>query len=314
MTRRSVESSAPGKAILFGEHAVVYGQPAIAVPVTQVEATARVEPAPAGSGLALIAADLGESFNLAAAPAEAPLAVAARLTLDHLAMPVPDARLTIHSTIPIASGLGSGAAVSTALVRALADFMGTPLPRADVSDLVYEVERIHHGTPSGIDNTVIAYERPVYFVRAEASGPALVSVGSPFRLLIADTGLPSPTRRVVSRVRLGWQREPARYEASFERIGEVARQARDRMDAGDADALGALMDENHRLLVELGVSSPVLDRLVEAARTAGATGAKLSGAGQGGNMLALVEPQVIDGVADALKKAGATRTIRTIVT
>jgi mevalonate kinase len=214
----------------------------------------------------------------------------------------------------MASGLGSGAAVSTALVRALADFVGSPLAPAEVSDLVYEVERIHHGTPSGIDNTVIAYERPVYFVRAETSGPELVSVGAPFSLLIADTGLPSPTKRIVSRVRAGWQRETSRYESLFGRIGGVVQEARRRIKAGDVSALGPLMDENHRLLVKLGVSSPTLDRLVEAARAVGAMGAKLSGAGEGGNMLALVEPDRTDEVATALRQAGATCTIRTTVT
>jgi len=314
VTRSAARSSAPGKAILFGEHAVVYGEPAIAVPVTQVQATARVEHAPPGSGLRLVAADLGESFNLSAAPAEAPLAVAARLTLNHLAASVPDATLTVESTIPIASGLGSGAAVSTALVRALADFLQASLAPAEVSALVYEVEKIHHGTPSGIDNTVIAYERPVYFVRTQTCGPELMSVGTPFSLIIADTGLPSPTKCLVSQVRLGWQGEPTRYEALFGRIGDVVREARRRIEMGEVDELGPLMDENHALLVELGVSSPTLDGLVEAARRAGAAGAKLSGAGQGGNMLALAGSKRIHEIAAALRRAGAARTIRTTVT
>lgn len=313
VTHASVRCSAPGKAILFGEHAVVYGKPAIAVPVTQVEATASMEPAPPGSGLMLIAADLGESFNLAAAPPDAPLAVAARLTLAHLTASAPDATLTVRSTIPIASGLGSGAAVSTALVRALATFIGSSLTPAEVSDLVYQVEKIHHGTPSGIDNTVIAYERPVYFFRTASSGPELLSVGAPFNLLIADTGLPSPTKRLVSRVRIGWQREPPRYEALFDQIGDVVREARRQIEAGSVRALGPLMNENHALLVDLGVSSPILDMLVDVARAAGAMGAKLSGAGQGGNILALVEPERMQEVTVALSKAGAVRTIATTV-
>ena len=313
MTRPSVQASAPGKAILFGEHAVVYDEPAIAIPVTRVKATAKVEPATPGSGLILIAADLGTSFSLSTAPEGDPLAVAARLTLDHLDASIPDATLTVRSTIPIASGLGSGAAVSTALVRALATFLGSQLTAAEVSDLVYEVEKIHHGTPSGIDNTVIAYERPVCFVRTASTGPELLSVGVPFDLLIADTGLPSPTKPLVARVRRGWERETARYEALFSRIGDISRKARRRIEAGDVEALGALMNENHALLVSLGVSSPALNGLVAAARESGAMGAKLSGAGQGGNMLALVEAESVDQVSAALREAGAARIARTTV-
>jgi mevalonate kinase len=263
--------------------------------------------------LTIVASDLGESYHLAAAAAEAPLAVAARLTLDHLSVPALDATLAVRSTIPIASGLGSGAAVSTALVRALAAFVGAVLSPAEVSALVYEVEKIHHGTPSGIDNTVIAYERPVYFVRGEPSQVELVSVGGPFRLVIADTGLSSPTKRLVTGVRAGWQRERARYEALFRRIGDVAREGLRRIEMGDIGRLGPLMDENHALLVELGVSSPMLDRLVGVARAAGATGAKLSGAGGGGNLLALVAEETAGDVASALANAGAVRTIDTTV-
>jgi mevalonate kinase len=313
VTRISVQSSAPGKVILFGEHAVVYGEPAIAVPVTEVTSTATIEPTPPGSGLTLVAADLGVRFSLAAAPKRDPIAVAARLTLSHLSETVPDAILIVRSTIPIASGLGSGAAVSTALVRTLAGFLGHSLTPAEVSGLVFEVEKIHHGTPSGIDNTVIAYERPVYFVRGETSGPELVSVGVPFRLLIADTGLPSPTRRIVGRVRRAWLRDPARYERLFERIGHITRNARRRIELGEIDSLGPLMNENHALLTELDVSSASLDRLVIAARNAGALGAKLSGAGQGGNMAALVDVEAARGVAEALLTAGAARVIHTTV-
>lgn len=313
MSRAPVESSAPGKVILFGEHAVVYGEPAIAVPVSEVEARATVEPAPSASGLTLVAADLDQRFTLPEAPPRDPLALAARLTLDRLSAPVPDATIVVRSSIPIASGLGSGAAVSTALVRALAEFTGCPLSPAQVSELVFEVEKIHHGTPSGIDNTVIAYEQPVYFVRTEASGPHLISVGAPFNLVIADTGLPSPTKRLVSRVRGGWKRDRGRYEALFEEIGEVAREAYRRIEAGDVEALGPLMDKNHALLIQLGVSSSTLDGLVDTAREEGALGAKLSGAGQGGNMLALVNAEDAENVVEALKEAGAAHVIRTTV-
>ena len=320
----SVVASAPGKVILFGEHAVVYGRPAIAAPVTQVRATATIETAPPGNGLTIVASDLKKSIALSSAPEDEPLAAAARFTLDHLAVPIPDATLTIRSTIPIASGLGSGAAVSTALVRGLASFSGSTLSAEEVSALVFEVEKIHHGTPSGIDNTVVAYEQPIYFVHKRphsGGGPygTLLSkkvrlvVGAPFTLLIADTGVSSSTKRVVGRVRRAWQRETARYEALFDQIGDIADEARRAVEVGDIDTLGSLMDENHELLIELGVSSSKLDELVDAAHFAGALGAKLSGSGRGGNMIVLVEDDLANEVAEGLREAGAARVICTRV-
>jgi mevalonate kinase len=308
----SVSFSAPGKIILFGEHAVVYGRPAIAVPLGQVRATAALEPAPPGAGLTLVAVDLGQNIALAQAPDRDPLAAIARLTLAHLGAAHPDARLMIHSTIPIASGLGSGTAVSTAVVRALAAYLSVTLTPEEVSRLVYEVEKLHHGTPSGIDNTVIAYGMPVYFVRGQTI--ETFDVGGSLHLIIADTGVASPTRVAVSDVRRGWERDPTRFERMFSEIGEVVRQARALIEAGDnAARLGELMDRNHEVLSEMGVSSPDLERLVRAARAEGALGAKLSGAGRGGNMIALVAPESQTRISDALKRAGAVRIIGTVV-
>lgn len=299
--------------ILFGEHAVVYGRPAIAVPVTDVQATATVEAAPSVSGLTLIAADLGTRLTLDTAPKDDPLAAAARLTLNYLSAPPPDAVLTIRSTIPIASGLGSGAAVSTALVRSLAGFLGHALSPAEVSDLVFEVEKIHHGTPSGIDNTVIAYEQPVCFGREQVPRMVRLNVGTPFTLLVANTGLPSPTKRLVERVRRARRREPARYEALFDHVGTIVEEARQAIETGDVSALGPLMGDNHELLIELGVSSSRLDELVDVAHSAGALGAKLSGAGRGGNIVVLTRGNSTDKVAEALRGAGAARVICTSV-
>ncbi|MCC7355219.1 MAG: mevalonate kinase [Anaerolineae bacterium] len=297
-------ASAPGKVILFGEHAVVYGRPAIAVPVAQVRATAEVAPGVPGSGLHLVAADLGRTVLLADAPADEPLAAIARLTLAHLGIETaPDTVVTVRSTIPIASGMGSGAAVSSALTRALAAYCGRTLATEEVSALVFEVDKLYHGTPSGIDNTVIAYEQPVYFVKGEPPQP--FHIAHPFTLVIADTGIASPTKVAVGDVRRAWQADTDRYERLFDRIGEIVRRARRAIEHSNDDALGPLLDENHRLLQELGVSSPELDRLAEAARAAGARGAKLSGAGRGGNLIALVRPDQAETVSAALRAAGA---------
>jgi mevalonate kinase len=312
MSARAVTANAPGKVILFGEHAVVYGQPAIAVPVHQVQASALIEPAESEAGFTLVADDLNQVIQLTGAPESDPLAATVRLTLHHLSASPPDATLTIWSTIPIASGLGSGAAVSTAIVRALAAYLGRELAPGIVSDLVLEIEKLHHGTPSGIDNTVVAYAKPVFFVQGQA--PQTFGVGTSLNLVIADTGAPSPTRVAVAHVRQGWERDRHRYERLFGQIGGIAREARVLIGLGDcATSLGKLMTRNQKLLCELGVSSAGLDRLVGAAHEAGALGAKLSGAGRGGNVIALVSPAAEEDVAKAIRAAGALRVITTVV-
>jgi mevalonate kinase len=303
-------ATAPGKVILFGEHAVVYGQPALAVPVHDLQATASVRSAPAGSGIVIQARDLGIQLSLAEAATNA-LAKTAQLVLDRLEAAEPDVQITVQSTIPIAGGLGSGAAVSAALARALADYLGQPLEDDTLSALVYEVEKLHHGTPSGIDNTVICHAKPVYFVRDRAL--EIFHVARPFHLLIADTGVTSPTRIAVGAVREAWTREPDRYNRLFGQIGEIAEAARRAIESGAVERLGPLMTENQARLREMDVSSPELERLIEAAMQAGAGGAKLSGGGRGGNMIALVAPEQAPHTGEALREAGATRVMHTVV-
>lgn len=298
---------APGKVILFGEHAVVYGRPALAAPVTQINATAVVEQGEPGAGLVIDALDLRRRIRLA--ETGQPLAKAARLTLEHLGLAEPDWRISLRSTVPMASGLGSGAAVSAAVVRALAIAAGRDLEPAAVSAIVFEIERVHHGTPSGVDNTVIAYGQPVYFIRGAPPQP--FAAGRPVSIVIGDTGKASPTRIAVGDVRAAWERDRARYEVLFDRVGSVVEAARAAITEGRPKSLGPLMEENQALLREIGVSSPELESLISVARAAGATGAKLSGGGRGGNMIALVTHETSAAVADALAAAGATRVIFT---
>ncbi|RME08878.1 MAG: mevalonate kinase [Anaerolineae bacterium] len=307
-------STSPGKIILFGEHAVVYGQPAIAVPVTQVRARVTVLPqprAPRGQ-VSIHAPDVGLQTTLDALPADHPLAAAIRGVMTELSVEhIPACMVRISSSIPVASGLGSGAAVSVALIRALAAYLGRPLADERVSALAFEVEKIHHGTPSGIDNTVVTYRQPVFFIKGRPL--ETFSIRQPFTLLIADTGVASPTKETVADVRAAWQAEPARYERLFAAAGSIARAARQAIEAGQPQRLGPLMNENHALLQEMGVSSHHLDALVRAAREAGALGAKLSGGGRGGNMIALVQAETKDRVARVLSEAGAVRVIETEV-
>lgn len=307
-------ASAPGKIILFGEHAVVYGQPAIAVPVTQVQARAIVSP---GIGLAdgevqISAPEIALDSPLHALPLDHAIKQAIELTLAALGIQRPTAfRLKITSSIPLAAGLGSGAAVSIVVARAVSAFFGRPLNDDRINEIAYEIEKIHHGTPSGIDNTVITYARPVYFIKGQPI--ETFEIETPFTMVIGDTGIPSPTSVAVGDVRRAWEQEAPRYEALFAACGEIARRARRAIESGEIGALGPLMDENHLLLQQMGVSSPELENLVTAARAAGAAGAKLSGGGRGGNMIALAREVDPDRIANALLAAGAHNVVVTTV-
>jgi mevalonate kinase len=224
----------------------------------------------------------------------------------------PSAALLVRldSTLPVAAGLGSSAAISVALLRGLAAHLGIDLTYPHLSELAFELEKFFHGTPSGIDSSVIALGRPVYFVRGQPPEP--LQPARPLQLVIADSRQPSDTAQVVAEVRAAREQDPLRYQRLFEEIGQIAARARQQIE-GNGESLGALMDENHARLADLGVSSDRLDDLVAAARKAGAQGAKLSGAGRGGNVIALVEAGTREAVGQALLRAGAVRLLHTVV-
>ncbi len=303
-------ASAPAKVILFGEHAVVYGQPAIAVPVSSLRATVQVT---SGKGLHIVAANLGRTLpiNINADVVDDALALTAKLVLQTLKLPAPDLTLTLDSQIPMASGLGSGAAVSTALARALSSALGQPLDNETLNTIVYEVEKKHHGTPSGIDNTVIVYEQPVYFVRQQPI--ERLNIAKPFTLIVADTGKSALTRVAVGDVRKLYEANKDHIQPILDAIGSLVKDARLALEHGDIAALGPLMLQNHAYLQEASLCSTGLGARVGTAMKAGALGAKLSGGGRGGNMIALVTPETRNNVEQALLNAGAVHAFFTMV-
>jgi mevalonate kinase len=304
-------ASAPGKIILFGEHSVVYGRPAIAAPVTQVHADVEVKDS-REPGIWIDAPDISLKAELTELPDSHPLSVIIIGTFKAVGITYKlPLTIHIHSTIPVASGLGSGAAVSVAIARALSSHLGLPLTDDQVSQLAYGTERLYHGTPSGIDNTVVTYACPVYFVKGQMI--ETLRVGATFTIVIGDTGIPAPTKESVGDVRLLWERDIPHWEKIFDEVGDLAKRARGAVETGDAALLGELMNLNHELLQAMTVSSPDLDRLVHVARSTGAFGAKLSGGGRGGNMIALVKPNRAEIIANALRTVGAKNTIITTV-
>jgi mevalonate kinase len=170
---------------------------------------------------------------------------------------------------------------------------------------------------------VVTYAKPVYFVKQSPSPSGrgdrgegdveTLTVAKSFTIVIGDTGISAPTKESVGDVRKLWEADKTKWESVFDQIGAIAKEARNAIESGKWEALGELMNQNHALLRELTVSSPELDKLIEAARNAGALGAKLSGGGRGGNMIALVEADQAEAVAKSLKEAGAKNTITTQV-
>ena len=309
-----ITATAPGKIILFGEHSVVYGQPAIAIPVLQVRATATVASA---DQLILQLPDLDQIYALSpdrsGSDKDIPLAEAVRQVQDYLSITkLPNLSIRMSSTIPIASGMGSGAAAAAAIIRGLLRHFGAADSAELVANLTYNVEKLFHGTPSGVDNTVVAYEQPVYFMRQQPKNHIeTVKVGAPIELLIADTGVRSPTKLSVADVRRQWEANPNKFNHLFEGCGETAELGRAALEAGDVAKLGQLMVGTHQLLREMTVSSAELDTLVNAAMNAGAIGAKLSGGGRGGNMIALISAENRSQITKALLRSGATSILHT---
>ena len=309
----SSQASAAAKVILFGEHAVVYGHPAVAIPVQDVRANAAV------SIDSSIATPLIEANDIKIRiPIDDPsppdsirhITEAIRLFDDKIAkLPPSQWRLKVYSKIPIGRGLGSSAATSIAALRALLKAMSKILLPKELINYSYELEKIHHGTPSGIDNTVIALEKPVLFRKGRE--PASIKP-LPVFFVVGDTSISKNTAEVVARVAEDRNKNQDQYDRYFSQIGEIALQGSRALRDGDAKKLGYLMNENQALLEKIDVSSPELDKLIRAAKDHGALGAKLCGAGKGGCMVAVTKDfESAKIVANQLRKAGAEKSFIT---
>ena len=310
----AISASAPGKVILCGEHAVVYGKAAIALPVREVNTRTIVTATPAGRAgeVLIIAPSIELKSTIDHLDAHHPLALAVRLVQEELGIShLPACEVRISTTISIASGLGSSASVTVSLLRALSAFLGHPFPDETVNRLAFEVEKVNHGTPSGIDNTVITFNAPIFYQKALPFEK--LQIRHEFTLVIADSGSRGSTVEMVGGVHQRWLEEKSRYESLFNEIDILVRRMYHLLQEGNIYSGGDLLNQNHRLLQEIGVSTSQLDGMVVTALSAGALGAKLSGGGGGGNIIALVEPLQTEKVTLALKSAGASNIIQTTI-
>ncbi|MGW9020286.1 mevalonate kinase [Leucobacter chromiiresistens] len=332
--------AAHAKAILFGEHAVVYGAPAIAIPVDSLTAEATIERGgPAGlriasslytgpvdgaparltpvvtairaslerAGLAELArSEAGASAADAGAGASAADAGAVADGAADAPAVAHGALVTIASSIPHERGLGSSAAVAAAIARAAFDLAGAELDGETLFDLIQTAERVAHGKPSGIDARTVAATGAIRFTRGAV---APIRIGAPLILAFADTGHPGSTAQAVGSVQALREREPASTDALLSRLAEIAEHSIEDLAAGDRAAVGAAMSEAHAILHRVGVSSDHLDAIVAAACAAGASGAKLTGGGLGGCVIAVASSSAhAEQIGAAMRDAGAERT------
>lgn len=289
---------AHGKAILFGEHAVVYGAPAIAFPVN-------VLPVTVNATLTLAASTIESELYtgpLERAPRRlAPVVAAIRTALNMFA-PKSGAKIAIYSDIPYERGLGSSAAVASAIVEAVAHAAGQDPNATELFDLTQVGERVAHGNPSGMDAHAV---QSTQIFRYRKPNVEPIRVGGAFYFVIADTGVPGATREAVAGVARRKAADP-RVDAAIGELARVAEESVADFEDGNLAAIGAKMNRAHGLLRTIGVSSPELDHLVDTARRAGAMGAKLTGGGIGGCILALAPtlPEA-ERIAGVLRGAGA---------
>ena len=277
-----IQASACGKVILCGEHAVVYGVPALALPLLQLRAIAEIRED--GRPCSLLAPDL--NLDLVVSPEVShPLVTTVLSALGHFDSPMPAAQIKVSSQIPIGRGLGSGTAISAAIFRALANYFGRSVERAEEQAFIHQIETLYHGRPSGIDGAVIGYERALRFVRGKR--PEFLDLPTGWSLLIADSGETTPTHVMVNGLRTRRDADPQLYDPLIATIGDLSRQAEVCLKCNAMVLLGQFLNRNHDLLCQLGLSTPRLDELVDIARAAGALGAKLSGGGGGGVLIAL---------------------------
>jgi mevalonate kinase len=300
-----------GKAILFNEHFVVYGIPSIVSAIGNYT-VARVEPI-TEKGFKL-------DDNRQATPRykedkleqqkESIERILKKMNIDTTKQGV---HIIIEGNLYCASGIGASAASCVAIARALSDHYNMDLNDEQINDIAYEGELAYHGTPSGVDNTASTFGGLIWFQKGEESAINRIEIPNPIEIVIGNTGKVANTKAAVAGVRERKDKNPDKYNQIFDRAENITYLAKQALEEEDYKEVGKLMNENHKLLQQIEVSSRELDFLVNIARENGALGAKLTGGGLGGNMIALTPGKELqDRIATAIEKEGF-QTVKTVV-
>ena len=307
----TVSSRAPGKIILSGEQFVVLGAPAVAMAVTLYS---KIDVSPSQSGSIEVTADIplhlvGDADKRSSSAENQellePLRLAASATLDHLGTEERSVHVDANCQIPIGAGLGSSASTTVATISAVAKSRGTRLDRREIFKLAFIPENYLHGHPSGVDQATCTYGGIIQF--RKPSKIKSVNVKRPPMILVCDSGIHRSTKALVGSVVKRSREQTEGFQTHLEEINALSNAVVKALQSEDDNELGSLMNRNHELLRQIGVSTPMLNRLVAAARKGGALGAKLTGAGGGGCIIALcADKKARSRIARELRTRGGT--------
>ena len=300
-TEKLATGVAHSKLILVGEHAVVHGQPAIAIPFPLVGVESVVEHV---VGNVTIDSTFYHGPIDSAPPALEGIVQCIKKTLELLNKPCKDLLIRIKSSIPPGKGLGSSASVAIAVVKSLFTYSDKEYTREELLQLANIAETYAHGAPSGIDPLTITSDCPIWF---EKEGQVdFIKPKEDLYFIVADSGRMADTRTAIESVTKLLKSAPKRIHAKIERIGEITYQVREALEKASKQLLGQLLNEAQKELESLGISDAGLNRLIYYALQEGALGAKLTGGGNGGCIIALAQNEMHSHqLKEKLKRLGA---------
>lgn len=282
--REKVIEKAHGKLILSGEHIVVYNKPAIAIPfplIIRAEVSEKPGEISISSKLFTgILSDMPENMK--------GLSECIHRCFKMCNQPKEGVHIDIISDIPEGRGLGSSAASAMAVIKGIFKFFHQPLSEENLFSLVELSETYAHGKPSGIDMMAVASQGPILYQKQEKKVMPLIPPCA-FPVIVADTGQVGDTKKAVEHVNALKIQKPSYFYQTIEQMEEIVIKVKEAVLEGNLTQLGSLLIINHEKLKKLNVSNSVLDYLVEVALKAGALGAKLTGGGMGGCIIALAK-------------------------
>jgi mevalonate kinase len=294
-----------GKVIIFNDHFVVYGIPGI---VSALDSAAHAEAKKGNQGITVDDQRKGSKGYTEQKKLQQIESIERMLAAMGIDSKTAALDIKLGGNLPGFSGIGASGASSVAIARAISDELQLNLSDEKINQAAYEAEKAYAGNPSGIDNTAATYGGLMWFKKNPAGGQDLVEkihIKRPIEIIIGSTGKVANTKIMVEGVAERKKKNPAKYDQIFKLAENVAFAGRKAIEAGDLKKVGDLMNENHRLLQEIGVSSKELDLMVDIARKQGAFGAKLTGGGGGGCMVALTGGKEVSGkIVGAFKGTG----------